>query len=132
MIQLRHEIDAAKGTLTLIADEEARDGIRELIAEEGTSRDEECAALEHLIGNSELEWIDPADSEDLTDAPILGILGEARHQNSGPCGAMHVGRDAGGNLYMPILERWGYEPYQVRSFLTDLAEKGRAIFINHW
>ena len=67
----------------------------------------EHEALEVLICNSDLEWIDPSETGDLTDAPMLGIRD-------------HKGR---------IFHHWAYMDYQVRSFIDDLIETGRAIFI---
>ena len=90
----------------------------------------EAEALESLTCNSELTWIDPSDTGDLTDAPMLGILGDERHQASGPCGVVHTGRDAGGNTFTPILERWAFMDYQLRTFLDDLTDTGKAVFVS--
>jgi hypothetical protein len=67
---------------------------------------QEIDFLDPLICNSELDWIDPAECGDLTEAPMLGILDEE------------------GN----VIERWAYMDYQVRSFLNDLADDGFAVF----
>jgi hypothetical protein len=64
-------------------------------------------ALESLIANSELDWIDPSEAGDLTDAPILGI------------------RDENGNA---TDERWGYMDYAVSDPLEVLREKGEIRF----
>jgi hypothetical protein len=67
---------------------------------------QECDFLEPLVCNSELDWIDPTETGDLTEAPMLGI------------------RDEEGK----VIERWAYMDYQVRSFLSDLADNGYAVF----
>jgi hypothetical protein len=63
--------------------------------------------LEPLTCNSELNFVDPADTGDLTDAPMLGILDEDDK----------------------IVNRWAFMDYQVRSLLDDLADKGRAVLV---
>jgi hypothetical protein len=68
----------------------------------------ECEALESLIANSELEWTDSEETGDLTDAPMLCIRDENEE----------------------IIQRWAYMDYQVKSFLDDLLETGRAVFVS--
>jgi hypothetical protein len=138
MIQLSYIISEDRRVLTLHASEEDRQELR-------TMRDSDpdwgCCTMEtevceHLLANSELHWLSAADTGDLTDAPILGILGsfdeEKTREQVGPHGAVHIGGDEGGAWYAPILERWGYEPYQVRSFLDDLVVSGCAEFKSSW
>ena len=132
MIQLTYEIDAEAGTLTLRAGDEDRAAIADLIDDKGASFESECEALDYLMSNSELQWIDPLDTGDLTEAPLIGILGEEQRERSGPYGFIECGQDAGGKLYQPILERWGFEPYQIRTFLADLVARGSAVFHNQW
>ena len=68
----------------------------------------EYDALESLLANSELDWIRPEEVGALTSAPILGF----RDEDGEPTAA------------------WGFMDYQVRSFLTDLVENGRAVFVS--
>ena len=96
-------------TLTILADEEARTELRELGEEIGADK-RLWEAFERLIANSELEWIDPVDSGDLTDAPILGIVIDRRLTGT------------------RIAERWGYLDYMLKSPLMDLRDTGRAVF----
>jgi hypothetical protein len=63
--------------------------------------------FEHLTCNSELEWIDAADTGDLTDAPMLGTTDESGK----------------------VLSRWALMDYQVRGPLEDLRDTGKAVFI---
>lgn len=133
MIQLTYAIDADKGTLALIADADAQQEIAEMIDYKGANTATEADALEYLLGNSELQWIDPSDTGDLTDAPILGILGEETTDGDtpGPYGLCYISTDGDGSIFAPIIERWAFMDYAVRSFLTDLATEGQAVFTNH-
>jgi hypothetical protein len=56
-----------------------------------------------LVGNCELEWLDPADTGDLTDAPMIGI----------------AERDDSGEV-IGIVARWAFMDYQVRDPRDDL------------
>ena len=73
--------------------------------------------FEPLTSNSELEWIDPAETGDLTSAPMLGIR-ESQRNADNEC------RDA------EVIERWAFMDYQVRSVLEDLRDKGNAVFVS--
>lgn len=98
------------GCLILRADSIERENIRELADPESGEFgiNAELDALESLIANSDLDWIRPEEIGALTDAPILGL----RSENGEPCTA------------------WGFMDYQLRSFLTDLVDKGEAKFIS--
>lgn len=128
--------------LTLEADESERAELRETLAERpdyfGTNG-HEYEFCEGITANSELEWIDAEWCGDLTDAAILGITGSEDIPESKTKGFTephygwrNVGRWDGENQFAPILQRWGYEPYQVRSFLTDLMDTGKAVFLSTW
>lgn len=84
--------------------------------------------FESLIANSELSWIDPSDTGDLTSAPILGILDYENHrpEKTGPFGAV----DTGMNEYAPIIHRWGFMEYQVASPLEHLLATGKCHFVS--
>ena len=130
---MKHEINPERTRLTLIASDAER-------AELMDARDEspetwgttqlEVEVLENLLANSEIQGINPDDTGDLTCAPMLGILGEEQRQQSGPYGAVHCGGDEHGPWFQPIMERWAFMDYQVRSFLDDLANHGTATFIS--
>jgi len=64
--------------------------------------------FEELVCNSDLSFVDPADTGDLTSAPMLGIYDENDD----------------------VVKRWAFMDYQVRSVLEDLADNGRVIFIS--
>lgn len=103
----------SNGVLLLRADPLECEAIRQMRADHPNHGDAwaESEALESLLANSELEWIAPEDCGALTDAPILGVweYNEDGHQ-------------------IKVLAAWGFMDYQVRSFLDDLIETGRAVF----
>lgn len=99
-----------------------------------TAQDEEDF-LEPLIANSELEWLpEGASRGDLTSAPMLGILGDETVKDSGwdedePCfGFVPSGQENGAEFVRPIVSRWAYMSYQIRSFLSDLCDDGECIW----
>lgn len=97
------------GCLILKADTEDRDALKGLASETGEfGYSAEYDALEHLIANSELSWIQPEEIGALTSAPILGF------------------RDGKDN----VTNAWAFMDYQVRSFVQDLIDKGRAVFVS--
>jgi hypothetical protein len=135
---MTYDISEDRRTLTLrVHDTEEQDHLKTLRDEDenwGTTW-MECEILEGMLANCGLQWVNPCDTGDLTDAPLLGELDSEENQSRiqrGPHGAVCVGRDEGGNWYCPILERWGYPSYALRSFLEDLADTGKVEFIDHW
>jgi len=107
---LTYEYDTKPGGLLILkADAEEQVRIRELVAEkEGDwspmQMDDEVLAP--LLCNSELEFINAEDCGALTDAPILGLRKESGE----------------------VEAAWAYMDYQLRSFVDDLLETGRAVF----
>ena len=98
------------GCLILTCSPSEQDAIRGL-ADPNTGEFDSRAeydALESLLANSELDWIRPEEIGALTSAPILGI----RDEQGEPTAA------------------WGFMDYAVRSFLTDLIEHGKAVFVS--
>ena len=129
---MQHAIENNGHNLVITIDDEERAELRELHDDDpdhfGTD-DAMVDFLEPLVCNSELQWINPADTGDLTDAPILGILGDETTENKGPYGAVHVGFWDGHARYNTIEQRWGYMDYQLRSPLQDLLDTGKAVFV---
>ena len=118
--------------LTVTADADDRAELAQLKADDpdGFGSDEYMFDFfEGLMANSELDWIDPFDTGDLTDAPILGILGSDREFSSGPFGSVPSGFWNNHNWYRPILRRWGFMDYAVRSMLDDLLDRGEAVLV---
>lgn len=75
--------------------------------------------LEPITANSELEWIDPSETGDLTDAPMLGI----RDPDS-------FGDIGDPNENFPVEERWAFMDYQISSLLEVLRDKGSAVLVS--
>ena len=130
-MDIKYEISQDRSTLTLIASDTARADIADLFSD-GLRPLDEIDSLERLMANSELMWLDPEETGDLTDAPIIGSIGDPQDKDAGPYGAALCGFWNGRQWYRPILERWGYPQYQVKSFLKDLLDTGRAEFRNNW
>jgi hypothetical protein len=101
--------------LTITVDEETRGFLQDLIEANGGEANLRCEydALESLVCNSDLEWIQPHEIGALTDAPILGI----------------VERDDHGTITR-VIHAWGFEPYALRSFVSDLIDDGKATFVS--
>ena len=83
----------------------------------------ECEVLEHLLANSELEWIpNGACPGDLTSAPMLGIV-RTLHVSDPPVHCF--GRvERSNDSYGAVIARWAFMSYALRSFLDDLADDG--------
>lgn len=125
---MRYEYDDDR--LTIYADDVERAELAELTNKELVADKAMYELFEDLVANSELTWLNPCDTGDLTEAPMLGILGDESIEDVGPFGAMHVGRWDGKDQYQPILQRWGYMEYAVRSPLEDLLETGECVFVS--
>lgn len=136
---MTHTISKDRKTLTIKADSAERERIK-LVLETGENEQGITCDMgdifDPLVSNSELEWINPADTHDLTDAPMLGILDEAQPLANKESFAPHYGFTLAGNYgsppqihVHPILERWAFMDYQVRSPLEVLRDKGEAIFV---
>lgn len=86
--------------------------------------------LEPLVCNSELNWVLPEWTGDLTDAPMLGILGQLTTTPGGMfagCWPDNAGKTQA--WHHPVLERWLFADYMLRSPLEDLRDKGEVEFI---
>ena len=72
----------------------------------------ESEVIESFLCNSEWDWIDPSETGDLTDAPMIGIRSY----------------DEKGDIMGEVIERYAFMSYALRSFLDDLADDGVAFF----
>lgn len=106
---MKYKFNPDRSKLIISANESERALLREIPEEEIQSDVMLWDFLEQLVCNSELDWIRPEETGDLTDAPLLGIREES--------GA---------------IERWGFEPYCLRSPLIDLRDSGEVVFSNQW
>jgi hypothetical protein len=92
--------------------------------------------LEPLVTDS-FAWLPEGCTDDLTSAPMLGVLGEAMPGPDDPqdavgMGLVHVGRwQHEGRLrqmYQPVLRRWAFMEYQITSPQRQLADTGRCVW----
>jgi len=101
--------------LVITADADDRKHLAELAAEDD---EQGCGPfgtdammidqLGDLLANSEFDWVNPSETGDLTDAPMLGI------------------REEDGS----VIKRWAFMDYQVRCVMEDLLDKGECIFVS--
>lgn len=130
---MKFRFNDAKTNLIIEIDEDEQNELKEMSVEEDFSSDDKMHDfLEPLIANSELQWIDPAVTGDLTDAPMIGILGEdefSKEENKPGSGYVSTGATSEEFAKAPVLYRWAYMDYQLRSPLQDLLESRKVVFI---
>jgi hypothetical protein len=92
--------------------------------------------LEPLVTDG-FAWLPTGCTDDLTGAPMLGILGEEMpgpddRQDAVGMGLVHVGRwNHQGRLrqmYEPVLRRWAFMDYQTTNPQRELADSGRCVW----
>jgi hypothetical protein len=140
---MKYEISKDRRRLTISIDEDERQELRD--TEAGMDPQDSIHSdafmvefLERMICNSELCWIPEGVTADLTAAPMLGILGaEATARKINQAAPRHFGmilcgRNGAKKYFQPILERWAFEPYQVRSVVQDLMAYGSAVFVDRF
>lgn len=81
--------------------------------------------FERMVANSELEWVDPEWTGDLTSAPMIGIFGEDTTKPGGRPNGSWGGKEH----YNHVLERWAFMQYQVVSLLRTLLQDGVAVLV---
>lgn len=88
-----------------------------------------CDYMEQLTANSEYEWVRPEWCGDLTDAPMLGILGEETPLPEGVDQVFYnvVGHWDDTTWYTPVLYRWAWMGYMLESLIGRLADKREVI-----
>jgi hypothetical protein len=93
----------------------------------------EDALADVMIANGPFEFISPAVCGDLTDADMLGVLGEDQ-EHDGPAFSSPADTTGGvGSGYVrtapgraaKCVARWAYMSYQVRDWREELIETGR-------
>lgn len=120
-------------TLTIYVDEHEQSELLELRRDDPDyfkSDDAMYDFFESFIINSDLVWVFPDDTDDLTEAPMLGELGSETTNPGGLFGDLFAGWDDKTKFYIPIVNRWAFMDYAVRSVLDDLAENGHVFFRN--
>lgn len=112
---MQYKIDGNK--LIITVDQEERDQLRleKIENEDFESDDFMFEFLEPLICNSELNWVDPSITGDLTDAPILAIFNPDDPDDP--------------FADQVILDRWAFMDYMVKSVTQELLDHGQVIFV---
>lgn len=108
---MKFKFNSDRSQLIVSADESERALLREMPAEKIQSNDAMYDFFEPLVCNSELDWVQPYETGDLTDAPLLGI------------------RDGEDRV---VVERWGFSSYALHSPLIDLRDEGEVVFSSSW
>ena len=109
---MNYTITKDRSQLVLTVDEDERALLCEL--GEAIHRDMTMHEFfERLVCNSELWWVSPAATGDLTDAPMLGL----------------VEYDDDSEFGYRVVERWAWMSYAVRSLLEELRDKGVAVLV---
>lgn len=123
---MKYSISPDRSKLIITADESERSEMRENDFKSDKALYE---SFEKLIANSELQWINPEDTGDLTDAPMLGILGDIGPNVTGPRILVGAWGTPPISNYFEINERWAFMDYALRSPLEDLILKGEVVFV---
>ena len=92
--------------------------------------------FEPLTSNDSFMWVTADITGDLTDAPILAILGDEEQSERSPEEVRGEGlwncafdsRQDKPYYYQPVLYRWAFMGYQVESPQLALLERGKAVF----
>lgn len=109
---MKYQISPDRSKLTITADDKERAQLEAMEPRELQSDQQMQFYFENMLCNSELAWIRPEETGDLTDAPMLGFYG-----------------DFCSNEADKVKSRWAFMDYQVRSVLEDLRDKSEVIFV---
>jgi hypothetical protein len=93
--------------------------------------------LEPMVANDEYIWLCDGCTDDLTSAPMLGVLGDEMPGPDDTGDAMGMGLPHIGcwthegrlrQMYQPVLKRWAFMSYQVSSPQRELADSGKCVW----
>jgi hypothetical protein len=112
---MKYSISPDRMRLTITVDETERAELHEMDSRRICGDAAMYDFLEPITCNSELEWICPEETGDLTNAPMLGIrdcmTDELRENGGAP----------------PVIERWAWMDYQLLGLLEGLKDRGFVI-----
>jgi len=117
---MKHVISTDRRTLVAIITDDEQKQLRGLPDIQSDAALHEF--LEPLVANSELEWVSPEETGDLTAAPMLGVRASEQDRKD------YTDEQDRKHYRPPIIERWAYMDYQIRSPLEDLRDTGRVVF----
>lgn len=85
--------------------------------------------LEALVTNDSFYWIDSRVTGDMTDAPMLALLGDEEIGPHEDCNGLYpCGRWDGETRVQPVLYRWAFMNYAVTTPQEELRRTGRAVW----
>ena len=128
---MKFTISPDQSKLTISADAGERAELQSMRADESAFFDSDNTLhdfFESLVCNSELQWINAEQTGDLTSAPMLAILGQEKHAAELPACHVLTGGNESSVFCQPILARWAFMDYQIKSPLADLLERGQCVF----
>jgi hypothetical protein len=104
---MKYTISANQSTLTISCTSGESYMLKQRIRDEIQSDAYMMEWMSGWLARTDLDWIDPSETGDLTAAPML-----ARRDGDGM-----------------VTARWAFMDYQVRSVLEDLRDKGEVVFV---
>jgi hypothetical protein len=129
------------GWMRVTPSEEERNDLRERRESDpdswGSDLNEREAVSDSLFAAG-YDWVRPEESGDLTSAPMFGLRGSElpipeRMTNENDRGDLCVtywDNNKREGTFAPVLKRWAYMNYAVRTFLDDMIDDGHADFQN--
>jgi hypothetical protein len=127
------KITIDENTLTITANKREQSRLRRLRRENSAFDTDNFtyAMLENLFTNDCFSWLGAEWTGDLTDAPMLMILGDEEplppKNENGDHFCMGI-YPTGSETCQPILYRWAFMNYALTSPQRELVEKGIAVF----
>lgn len=107
---MQHQINNDNNLLIILDEEEMKALLEESRENDSFKTNDFMYDLfEPLICNSDLEWLSPEQTGDLTDAPILGVTDPVTNT---------------------VVERWAFMSYETTSPQEQMLDSGMALFIS--
>jgi hypothetical protein len=125
------------GRLVITASPKEQRSLRPDMSEPTFESDDFMHRLLGPLTKAGLTWLGDGCTDDLTGAPMLGVLGEAMPgpddlQDAVGMGLVHVGcwqhQGRQRQMYRPVLKRWAFMDYAVTSPQRELAETGECVW----
>jgi len=127
------QIDEHGRLVITVSPKEQRSMRRRDRSEPAFESDDFMHGLLEPLTKTGLTWLGDGCTDDLTAAPMLGVLGEAMPgpddlQDAVGMGLVHFGLRGGRQMYRPVLKRWAFMDYAVTSPQRELAETGKCVW----
>lgn len=127
---MKYQIESDRLVLTCTPEEQAElELMRDENPERFTTDDFTYDLLENLFTNDSFTWIDSRVTGDLTDAPMLALLGDEEIGPHEDCNGLYpCGFWDDHPRVQPVLYRWAFMDYAVTTPQEQLLHRGRAVF----